>query len=556
VKGALNMTSSTLRAAGCVLLAFSASVFVNAQTQPKKRSSISGKVSLKGNGLSGVSVRAISQGPNTGGRRNFGAVTDSQGNYRISDLPRGNYELTPVTPQFVIAGASDMKQVILEDGENLEGIDFTLLRGGVITGKVTNAEGQPVIEEQINIEVPEGFRQSQPVLRLNMYSYQTDDRGVYRIFGLEPGKYTVSTGTGQPGAGVRGGVKYKQTYYPSVTDSSQAKVIEVTEGSEITNVDIVVSAGQALYSVSGRVIDGDTGRPIPNARFSIARIEENGSWGTSGPTANGLGEFRIENLIAGKYMLSLDRVPNDALAGTNSYADSLRFEITDHDVTDVVMKASKGGTVSGVVVFEGVDPKTVREKYGELMIMAFLPRDDRYARGRRAAPVNVGADGTFTAGGLPAGEVQLMIFVRSAGDSGRQVEVARVERDGVAQQRNIVEIKEREQVTGVRVIATASTGILQGIVKIENGRVEPGRLYLSLVRPGEKNGYGVPLDVRGRFRLGGLRAGNYDLIAYAQVGDSQPKMSKQQIVITDDQVTEVTLTLDLSSAGPPAPDRP
>jgi hypothetical protein len=126
----------------------------------------------------------------------------------------------------------------------------------------------------------------------------------------------------------------------------------------------------------------------------------------------------------------------------------------------------------------------------------------------------------------------------------------------VVQQRSSVEIKEREQVTGVRVIANASTGILQGIVKVENGRVEPGRLYVSLVRSGEKNGYGVPLDARGRFRVGGLRAGTYDLAAYAQVGDSQPKSTKQQIVIADDQVTEVTLTLDLLSAGPPAPGRP
>ena len=550
------MTSSTLSALGCFLLALSASVIVNAQNQPsKKTSSISGKVILKGNGLSGISVGAIIQGPTTSGRRSFRAVTDTEGNYRISDLPPGNYELTPATPQFVIVGTSDTKRVILEDGETLEGIDFTLLRGGVITGKVTNADGQPVIEEQINLAVPEGSKQSEPVMRLNMYFYQTDDRGIYRIFGLPPGKYTVSTGTGQPGVGVRSGVKYKQTYYPSVTDSAQARVIEVSEGSETTNVDIVVSARQAIYSVSGRVIDGDTGRPVPNARFSIARIEENGSWGTSGPIANGRGEFKIENLIAGKYTLSIDRAGNDAL-GSDSYADSVRFEITDHDITDVLMKTSSGGTVSGLVVFDGVDQKTARQKYGELMIMAFLPSDDRYARGRRAAPVNVGADGTFTAGGLPAGEVQFVIFARGSGDTGRQIEVARVERDGVVQQRSSVEIKEREQVTGVRVIANASTGILQGIIKIENGRVEPGRLYVSLVRSGDKGGYGVPLDARGHFRLGGLRAGTYDLAAYAHVGDAQPKSTKQQIVITDDQVTEVTLTLDLLSAGPPAPGRP
>src|SRR4051812_38608628 len=99
------MTSSTLKTLGCFLLAFSASVVAGAQNQlPKKSSTISGKVTFKGTGMSGITVGAISQRSNmTLSRTRFGAVTDTQGNYRITDVTAGTYELSPVAPQFVLA---------------------------------------------------------------------------------------------------------------------------------------------------------------------------------------------------------------------------------------------------------------------------------------------------------------------------------------------------------------------------------------------------------------------------------------------------------------------
>jgi hypothetical protein len=154
----------------------------------------------------------------------------------------------------------------------------------------------------------------------------------------------------------------------------------------------------------------------------------------------------------------------------------------------------------------------------------------------------------------PAGEAHFMIFSHMANQSGRRLEVARIERDGVGQQRTL-EIKEREQVTGLRLIVNARTGEVQGIVKLENGKLDSGVLQVSLMRAGEKSGYGLMVDARGRFHMDGLAPGTYDITATAYVsGSTSPPTSKQQIVIANDQVTEVTLTLDLKSRL--TPDRP
>lgn len=543
------MTSSTLKALGCVLLALTAGVLANAQNQPlKKASSISGKVTVKGNGVSGITIGTLGYGASISGKTRFSGITDSQGNYRISDLQPGTYELALLAPQYVLASVNMTKRVIVGEGETLDGVDFVLVRGGVITGKVTNSDGQPLVEEQVLLNQLEGARVSggaiEPMMNLNRAFNQTDDRGMYRIYGVPPGKYKISAGTpaNRMGFGSRGGFRYRQTYFPSVTDESQATVIEVTEGSEAKDVDIVISQQDQTYILSGRIIDSETGRPLPNVRYGLTKYDEHGSSGSSGPMSNSLGEFRFESLTPGKYAVTVD-LTND------SYADSLRVEITDHDLTDLVIKTSKGGSISGVVVFDGMDNQAARKKYGELQLMAFFPETERYMKRSAGPPVNVGPDGSFIVTGLQPGQAVFSVFSRSD-LSGRQFNITRVERDGIVQPRSL-DVKEREQVTGVRLTVSPRTGTLQGMVKVENGQLQAERVWVSLQKPGETSGYGVPLDARGRFQMSGLPAGTYDLVGWAHLAEAGTATAKQQVVINDDQVTEVTLTLDLKPAPPP-----
>jgi protocatechuate 3,4-dioxygenase beta subunit len=539
------MISSVLKTILCVLLLQYATTPAQSQTAPTKEptGSISGKVTLASKGVSGIFVGARARDSQYRQTARFGTVTDGEGNYRLGNMPSGTYEVTPTAPQFVVAGSQWVKTLLIAEGETVEGVDFALVRGGVITGRVTDAEGQPLIEEQIAF-VPEDSNKAEAV---RVYaSIHTDDRGVYRVFGLAPGRYKVSAGLGAErspfGSSRR---NYRQTFHPSVTDPAKATVIEVTEGSEARNVDITVVGTEAMFTVSGRIVDGDTGRPVPNVRYGLEKYREGGSSGMSGPTSNALGEFRFESVTPGKYAVFIERQP-----GSETYAEPVMFEVTDQNISDLIVKITIGARISGVLVFEGGTNKGTRRKFDGLMVFAYVPKEGPpYTGGSSVSQSIVQPDGSFTVGGLSRGVAQFNI-----GTNGTRTpdgfEIARIERDGVVQARG-VEIKDREHVSGVRLVINASLGAVRGTVKIENGALPAGAFLRVFVnRVGEKQGStpSPTVDSRGRFFLEGLKAGVYEVgvTAYIPNARNMPRSTKQQVIIVEDQVAEVTLTLNLS----------
>src|SRR5260370_1612072 len=127
----------------------------NSQTEPAKKTpdaTVSGKVTIKGKPASGVVVGLrVSQPAQFDST--FKATTDQDGKYRVTGVPSGSYQVAPVAPAFVISDVNKSwgQSLIITEGDNVEGIDFDLVRGGVITGKVVDADGHPIVEERINL---------------------------------------------------------------------------------------------------------------------------------------------------------------------------------------------------------------------------------------------------------------------------------------------------------------------------------------------------------------------------------------------------------------------
>jgi hypothetical protein len=449
--------------------------------------------------------------------------------------------VTPLAPSLAIEDEGRNNSVVISEDETVEGVNFSMVPGGVITGKITDADGKPLIEEYVTLTPLD----SAVVSGRFIGAIRTDDRGIYRIFGLRKGKYKLFVGQDdRSGGGPR--PAYRQTFYPSVTDEAKAKVIEVTEGGEIANVDIVVGRPLPAFSVSGRILDAETGKPLSNIKFGLyQRHGEHGGSSTVGRNVtNARGEFRLENVYPGKYSVFV--VPEDS----GVRGDSVAFEIVDRDVADLVINAGKAASVSGVVVFEGAQEKGPVIKPNELYINAWMESIESFGGGF-SQPVN--PDGSFRVGGLRQGTAQFGLNWRTQ-NGGPPTTVARIERDGVVQPRGLM-IKEGEQVTGLRLVVRYLTGSIRGEVKVEGDELLPNSrvsLWISRIdetRPGiqymPSGGSSAQLDSRRRFVMKGLEAGTYEVnVAVFEPGRQDTnRLYKQQVTVTDNAVSEVVVTI-------------
>jgi protocatechuate 3,4-dioxygenase beta subunit len=518
------MISSARQAIACILLILSTILFAQSQTVSDKDSngSISGKVTVKDKGVSGIVVGLIATGQRSSQTTVQKATTDEEGNYKISNVRPGAYELAVSSLIYVAVGPRvSRKALIVGKGETVENVDFALMRGGVITGKVTDAEGRPVIE--INVAVSPA--QSDYPLSLRS-SLRTDDRGIYRAFGLPPGSYTVSVGEHQHSMFGNSLSRFEQrlTYYPAAADRSQATVLEVTEGSETTGIDMTLGRPMIRYSASGRIVDGETGKPVAGIRYGVQRFlnKEFQQSRSGGVATNEQGEFKLQNLPPGSYAVFAEYHID-----TDWRIEPLHFEVVDQDITGLIVKTAKGGSVSGTVVVEEAESApVVKLENGHVSILVSTGRDVRGIN--RSTRIN--ADGTFRMGGLASGQLKFWVSTRES------LQLIRIERDGVAYP-NGIEIKEQEHITGVRIYVGYATGMMRGQVKLANGSAPPenrASVSLKLIDdPINANMRGVQVDSRGQF-------------VYSMTPESSnPRLQKatQQVRVTNGNVSSVTLTL-------------
>lgn len=517
--------------------------------KPQPNASVSGKVTIKGKPAAGIVVGMLPSRPERSSST-FKGTTNQDGIYHINNVSNGSYQIIPVAPAMVVTDLSSPQgtTVIITGTENVEGIDFDMVPGGVITGKITDADGHPLVETAVALMAVE-----QPNERSNNFtipSANSDDRGIYRIFGIRAGRYKVSVG--QFGGAMRGGqANVPVTYYPDAHDADKAAPVDVAEGSEAANIDIKVGPPSPSFSVAGRVVD-EAGNPVPNVSLGLSRtlrVDANRSTniheGTDG-RSDQEGQFRLTNVHSGKYQLSIYPGDDSDLQPQGP----VNIEVVDADVTDVIAKVVKGALVSGVIVLEGAK-KPATESPSPGWVMVYTKSESNPGGGVSwARSVRIKPDGSFVAGGIKAGTVGFSVF---AGDGRHGYNLVRIERDGVVQP-NAIPIQGNDHITGLRLFMTYSSGTITGVVNITNGTLPAGaRLVVQITKSAEPElGFGLgstEVDARGRFLLEGLATGTYDVTVFAYVPNShtRPPMTKQSVTVTDGAATELTVTLDLTA---------
>jgi hypothetical protein len=160
-----------------------------AQTQPpktdEKPASVQGEVRNSMSGMPMERAHVSLRRYNSGGFDKYGALTNAEGKFRITGIPAGSYQVTLDRVGYVAPSEMTRSPVTLTPDEKKDNLELKLVPMGAISGRVLDADGQPV--DGLQVHAQQGER--------TMRSGVTDDRGQYRIGGLDPGRYRVRAET-------------------------------------------------------------------------------------------------------------------------------------------------------------------------------------------------------------------------------------------------------------------------------------------------------------------------------------------------------------------------
>lgn len=214
---------------------------------------ITGKVvNESGQPLAGAAVTVRGANNRLSGRS---TTSDIEGNFRVNGLEPGLYAVGANAPAYT--GSDPMLNTTFHrigDTVRLE-----MVRGGAVTGTVTNAFGEPVIGVRVRATMVRDAKGEVPKTPTFQFLEQSsDDRGIYRIYGLTPGSYLVSAGGSGFSPTFNPYESDVPTYSPSSSTRDNAAEVSVRTG-EDSNADIRYR-GEPGHSIGGSVkTSGTTG---------------------------------------------------------------------------------------------------------------------------------------------------------------------------------------------------------------------------------------------------------------------------------------------------------
>ena len=437
-------------------------------------------------------------------------TTDAIGRYEVTGLGAGRYRILVTRAGFVSLeyGQTRLSQsgreLELFDGQTLEGIDFALSRGGVITGRLTDHNGEPQAGIPMNALRlswgPSGTRQHERPPSVFFDRILTDDLGQYRIYGLTPGSYIVAAGGGMPGMmSMPEPAVLSTTYFPGTANVDEAQSVEVEIGQEVP-VHFALAASQ-LARVSGTIVDSG-GQPVGWRSVMLATRTEGGVSTRIAGTTRPDGTFEIPAVPPGNYTIEVSPLrtkPDDM-----EFA-SFPISVEGRDITDLMISMKVGATVTGRVVWEGNSP----QPFATLRIIPAAVDPRMSAATPASAGGTVDAKGNFSLVGLHGPVMFYSSFTgRAEPWTLKAVRIGAVDITDIGY--NVA-----GDIDGLEVVMTDRETRVSGTVKGE--RNQPAMDYVVVVLPSEVRPGVNPTrfiqtaqpDQQGRYQVKGLPPGQY-----------------------------------------------
>lgn len=311
------------------------------------------------------------------------ATSGIDGSFRLDAVPEGDYLVAALKPGYITPGAAaamdfslsedqlksliaSLPQVHVGAGQTAS-VSLTLYRGAVIAGRIQFADGSPVIGAMFACDSIESLQRLESAMRpenrgkvvsprqealrslsVSQSSPQrvptTDDEGRFRIYGLSPGKYLVSTmltldhsaarivmdNGSNPHAGKREHMypEIIPVYAPATFRRKEAKVFEVRGDEQVTDADLTIDP-KGLHTLRGKVL-AVTDHHAPG---TLIRLKEAGAKDVPRfVEIEDDGTFQLNYLPPGSYTLQI--ISNDAPDPAKPTAQPVEYQMVE--ITAVV----------------------------------------------------------------------------------------------------------------------------------------------------------------------------------------------------------------------------
>lgn len=473
------------------------------------------------------------------------SITDDGGNFQVSGLDALVYTVGASAPSFVTTPRdSDNPPSYFRIGDS---VTINLVKGSVITGTVTSPNGEPVVQVGVRAILIRDANGKTPSPGRFAVDRLTDDRGVYRIYGLTAGTYLVSAGgRGNYGFSANAYDTDAPTYAPSSTRDA-ATEITLRAGEEASSVDIRYR-GEPGHAVSGFVSGAVAPNSFTGTNLTLTQLA-NGVPQVSSfsfQPANSKG-FVFYGVGDGEY----DLIAQSSLGvGDVVASEPRRITVKGADITGIELTLKALSSISGQVALEtssAVECKSKRKpSFAETLLVAqriekTTPKD-QLAFPNMFAQTSPNPGGDFVLRNLAPGQRNLSVrffakywYLRSMVRETAAVPPA-LGRAGVSKKtdvaRNGISLKFGERVSGVTITLAEGAASLRGSIKTGEAESVPPKLYLNLV-PAEKESaedvlrfFTAPVPADGKFAVNNVPPGRYWVLARVSAGDEAQFDSK------------------------------
>jgi hypothetical protein len=437
------------------------------------------------------------------------AISDDEGRFELAGVMAGQYSLQVSKPGFVSTAHGLTPDAPgpfgVSAGQRISVGDLRLPRAGAIAGRVSDAFGDAVADITVTAWYLEFLT---PALRrvVSTRSFQSNDLGEFRIYGLRAGKYYVS-------AALKGGALEAPTFYPGVASLADAQPIEVRSGQDSPGITMQV-ASMPYGVVTGMVTDSK-GAPYTAAQARLVSARTGDvlvNTAQLGANTDTEGRFRIVNVSPGEYRLEvfskswLEKLGKEGTivdAVSAGEVATVPVSLVSGETVELVVRASPGYRVRGQVFIDGTPMKGTADAR-----ITAMPVTNALSAAAIPSSSVVAPDGTFMLQGVrgqrligPQGPIAGAFFHHTL-VGGIDVAERAVEVTG--------------DVTGVEVHLTTRPARLEGAVHDGSGSpVRDARLVVfstnrgDWLLPGNRRYYAITVTGEGTFRLSSIPAGNY-----------------------------------------------